>query len=180
MNRLFWGLFFVLLDLKVTLGSAAFGLLPDFFGYFLLMKGMEALEEENRHFAKGRHWAFALVLLNVILYVADLLDLQTMDRVRVWCVGLAGHGAGIYVLYKMIAGIRQMEEDRRWDLHSGKLKAMWLIQTVMGTIAYLLGWVPLVGIISGAASSVTAVCLLAAMYGTGKRFAQEREKEREL
>ena len=179
MNRLFWGLFFVVLDFEATLGSATFGLLPDFIGYFLMMKGMEELAEESECFDAGRHWAFALVLLNAILYMADLLDLEAMQRVWIWCLGLAGYGAGVFALYQTVAGIRQMEARRGWDLQGEKLKVMWLIQTVMGTVCYLLSWVPLVGTFAAVAAAVTAVCLLAAMYGTKKRYGKEIKKERE-
>lgn len=178
MNRLFWGLLFVALDVEVTLGSAVFGLFPDFVGYFLMMKGMETLAEESAHFSGGRHWAFALALLSIITYGADLLNLSAMDRVRMWMLGLAGHGAGVFLQYKLVAGIRQMEDCRDWELQSEKLKAMWLIQAVMSTVWYLLGWVPLVGIFTAVAATVTAVCLLAAMYNVKKRYANAMEKER--
>lgn len=54
MRHLFWGLFFVTLDFDLSLGSVTLGLLPDFVGYYLLMKGMEELAEESGHFEKGR------------------------------------------------------------------------------------------------------------------------------
>ena len=40
MNRLFWGFFFVLIDVKLSVGSAVFDLLPDFLGFWMIMKGM--------------------------------------------------------------------------------------------------------------------------------------------
>lgn len=175
MNRLFWGLFFVALDFNLTLGSATFGLLPDFVGWYLLMKGMEALAEESGHFEKGRHWAFGLMLLNLILYVADLLNLSSGAAVGMWLLGMVGFCVGMYVLYRMIAGIRQMEESHSWDLQSEKLRTMWLIQVVMGAIAYLLNWIPLISVFGALAGSVTAFCLLIAMYGTKKRYAEYTE-----
>lgn len=170
MSRLFWGLFFVVLDFEITLGSAAIGLLPDFVGYFLLMKGMEELAGESRYFDWGRHWAFAMALLHTILYVAGLLDLSSGVTVGFWALGLAGYCVGLFVLYQLVAGIRQMEEHHGWDLQGEKLKAMWMIQAVMGLIGYLLNWVPLVKTFAAAAAAVTAVCMLAAMYGTWKRY----------
>ncbi|MBP3673278.1 MAG: hypothetical protein J6J18_05560 [Oscillospiraceae bacterium] len=170
MSRLFWGLLFVLMDVKITLGSAEVGLLPDFAGYFLLMKGMEELAEESKRFDKVRHGAFVMVLVSAVLYVADLLDLTAMQAVGIWVLGLIAHVAGLAVLYGMVSGIRQMERGSGWDLQGEKLRTMWLIQAVMGTIAYLLGWIPLVGTVAGVAGMVTAVCFLAAMFGTKKRF----------
>ena len=170
MNRLFWGLFFVTLDFDLTLGSATFGLIPDFAGYYLLMKGMEELAEESGQFDRGRHWAFGLMLLHGVLYIADLLDPDPGSAVILWFVSLAGFCAGMYLLRKMFAGIRQMEERRGWDLQSGKLHAMWLVETVMGAMAHLLSWMPLVSVFAAVAAAVTALCLLAAMFGTKKRY----------
>ena len=174
MSRLFWGLVFVGLNFDITLGSAAIGLLPDFVGWFLLMKGMEELAGENRHFDHGRHWAFGLMLLSVILYVADLLKLSSGATVMLWLVGLLYFGVGMYTLYQMIRGIRQMEADRNWDLQGGKLKDLWMIQTVMGAISHLLSWMPLVGTFAAVAAAVTGFCLLAAMNGTWKRYRDAR------
>lgn len=174
MNRLFWGLFFVVLDYEVKIGSMTLGVQPDFIGYWLLMKGMESLTDENEYFAKGRHWAFGLMLLHLVQYGGRLLDLPAAKEVGLWAVGLVGHGLGLYLLRRMIRGIRKMEESHGWDLQSEKLRAMWLIQAVMGTLAYLLNWVPLVKTFAAMAGGVTAICLLAAMYGTKKRY-EERE-----
>lgn len=175
MNRLFWGLLFVALDFELNPGSVTIGLLPDFIGWYLLMKGMEALAEENRYFDRGRHWAFALCLLNVVLYGADLLNPSGMNAFAMWMLGLAGLCVGVYVTGSMIRGIRQMEEDHHRQLHSEKLKIMWMIQAVMGILAHLFSWLPLVGEFTAAAAVVTAVCLLIAMYGTAKCY-EEREK----
>ena len=49
MKLLFWGLLFSLLDWKVTIGSMLVEILPDFIGYFLMMKGLESLQEESAH-----------------------------------------------------------------------------------------------------------------------------------
>lgn len=170
MNRLFWGLIFILLNYKITLGSATVGLLPDFVGYFLLMKGMEELSEESECMNKARHGAFGMALVSVILYVADLLNLSAMQAVGIWALGLAAHAVGLAVLYGMVSGIRQMERNDRRDLQGEKLKTMWLVQAVMGTIAYLLSWVPLVGTVAKAAGMVTAGCFLVAMFGVKKRY----------
>lgn len=177
MNRLFWGLFFVVLDFDLTLGSASIGLLPDFIGYYLLMKGMEELAEESEYFDKGRHWAFAMVLASAIVYVAGFLELSSGTAVGIWALGLVLYCVGLYVLYAMVSGIRQLERNDDRDLQAEKLKTMWLIQAVMGLIGYLLSWVPLVGIFAALAAGVTAICMLAAMYGTKKRY-QETNSEK--
>lgn len=169
MNRLFWGFFFVALDFELTLGTADFELLPDFIGYFLLMKGMEALMAEGQSFNKGRHWAFAMTLYSGSVWIMGLMNLTAMGKVGAWLLGLLGQLMSIFVFRFVVSGVRGMEQEWGWDLQGEKLKAMWLVYGVLGTLCYLLNWIPLVGTICAAAGAVTAVCLLIAMYGTRKR-----------
>lgn len=173
MSRLFWGLLFVALDYDVTVGSLTIGLIPDFLGFWLLMKGMETLADESKCFDRGRHWAFGMVLLSVVLYVKSFLNLSSGSKVGFWVLGLVGFCVGLFVLHQMVAGIRQMERRRGWVLQGEKLKTMWLFYAVMGLIGYLLNWVPLVKTFALLASAVTAVCLLVAMFGTVKRYEKE-------
>ena len=172
MSRLFWGLFFVTLDLDVAVGSLTIGLLPDFFGFWLLMRGMEELADESKFFDRGRHWAFGMVLLSAVLYGKGFLKLSSGAKLGFWGLGLAGFCVGLFVLHRMVSGIRQMEKRRGWDLQGEKLKSMWLFYAVIGLTGYLLNWVPLVKTFAALAAAVTAVCLLAAMYGTGKRYGE--------
>lgn len=170
MSRLFWGLFFVTLDFDVTAGSLTIGLIPDFLGFWLLMKGMEDLADESKCFDRGRHWAFGMVLLGVVLYLKGFLNLSSNGKLGFWVLGLVGFCVGLVVLHQVVAGIRQVEQHRGWDLQGEKLRTMWLFYAVMGLIGYLLNWVPLVKTFAALAAAVTAVCLLVAMFDTKRRY----------
>lgn len=158
MNHLFWGLLFCLLDLDVTVGSAVIGILPDAVGYFLLMKGMTALAEENDHFDKGRHVAFGLCIVSAILYGANLMNPDSMTRVWLWVLGLAEQIAMILLIRKIVAGLGQPEG----------LKAMWMILAVIQPLCHLLSWIPLVGPVCTVASAVTGVLFLATFWKSRK------------
>lgn len=170
MNRLFWGLLFCLLDYELTVGTAVFEILPDFVGFFLLMKGMEELAGENSAFDKGRHWAFGMVIVSVILWIADLMDLSGMDAVGFWALGLAGAIVELVVLRKIVTGVGLLERENQWELGGGNLKSMWTILAVMLPLCHLLDWVPLIGTVCGAARWITGICFLGAFWGTRKRF----------
>ena len=152
MHRLFWGLFFVLLDIEVTVGRAVLEILPDFAGYFLLMKGMEELSVVDGRFDKRRHGAFGLFLLNLVLYGAGLLNLQPMGKVWLWGLEL---GCLLVFLWLLKAIVSKGSEQ---------IKGLYLIVAVMQILHHTLGWVPLVGSICGAASLVTAAVFLLAFW----------------
>lgn len=170
MNLLFWGLLFCLLDFEITLGSAVFGLLPDFVGYFLLMRGMTRLAEESSAFDKGRHWAFGLLLVSAILYGADLMDPDPMAKVMLWVLGLCELIVMLMLVRKIISGVGQLEQDHSWQLGSEKLRGMWLILAVIQPLCHLVSWIPLVGSICSVASGVTGLLFLIAFWGSRKSF----------
>lgn len=170
MNRLFWGLLFCLLDFDVTVGTAVFGLLPDFVGYFLLMKGMTALAGENVYFDRGRHWAFGLAIVSAILYGADLMDPDAMTKVGLWALGLGELIVMLVLVRKMISGIVRMEQNHGWVLDSQRLKAVWLILAVMLPLCHVLNWLPLVGSICTVAGAVTGALFLITFWVSRKRF----------
>lgn len=170
MNRLFWGLLFCLLDWDITVGSAVFEILPDFVGFFLLMKGMEELAGENACFDKGRHWAFGMLIVSGILALMDLMNLSGMEMVGAWALGLAGELIGLVILRKIVLGVQQMEQDNRWELGGESLKGMWLILAVMLMLCGLLDWVPLIGTVCNTARWITGICFLAFFWGSRKRF----------
>lgn len=166
MDRLFWGLFFVLLDYKVTVGTAVIEVLPDFVGFFLMMKGMESLSDRSRYFDRGRHWAFGLSIVSGILFGADLMNPDTMTKVWLWAAGLAVLAVTLVLLRGIGRGIGEMGHSTE------RLSTMWMILAVMMPLCHLVSWVPLVGSISNVASVVTAALFLAACYDTIRKSAE--------
>lgn len=166
MRRLFWGVLLVLLDYRVTVGSAVFEVLPDFLGWFLVLKGMEELAQKSRVFDRMRHWAFGLSVVSAILYGAELFNLETMTRVWLWVMGL-----GILVLTLwMLRCIRRGLEEL---VGSGeRLKAMGLILAVLLPICYLVSWVPVVGSVCEAAAAVVSALYLLTLFGEMKKSAE--------
>ena len=152
MHRLFWGLFFVILDIPVTVGRATFEILPDFVGFFLLMKGMEELSATEARFDKGRHLAFGLFLVGAVCYGAGLLNLEPMTKVVFWALEFACLAAFLWLLKVIAAG------------KSEQVKSLWMIVAVVEVLAALLGWVPLVGSICRTAALVTGIVFLLAYW----------------
>lgn len=167
MYHLFWGIFFVLLDIELKLGTAVFELLPDFLGYFLMMKGMERLADRCGRFDRCRHWAFGMILLSAVLYGADLFDPETMTKVWFWGLGLAELAAMLLLLGQVNRGLSELEDSRRWSRVSFLLP----VAAVMLVLAHLLSWVPIAGKVCQAAALLTGLCYLAALWramGSGK------------
>ncbi len=164
MSRLFWGLFFVLLDYKVRIGTAVIEVLPDFVGFYLLMKGMELLAQESRSFDLGRHWAFAMSLASGVLFLAGLVNPDTMTRIWMWILELAALGITLAVVKMVLSGLGEMGKSG-----SDILNGIWLILAVLLPLCHLLSWLPVVGGICGWASNLASGLFLAAFWRTMRK-----------
>lgn len=166
MNRLFWGLFFVLLDWKITVGTAVIGVLPDFIGFYLMMKGLESLAEQSVRFDRGRHWCFGLAIVSGILFGAELMNPDTMTKVWLWALGFAALIMTLALVRMAVRGIRDTGRDTE------RLETMWLILAALQSICYLLSWVPLVGTVCGGVSAAVGALFLTVLYMTLKKSAE--------
>lgn len=175
MNRLFWGLFLCLLDYDVTVGTAVFGLLPDFIGYFLMMKGMAELAGENRFFDRGRHLAFVMAVVSAVLYIAHLADPDSMASVVLWTVELVVLVVQLILVRMIIFGVAGLEREHELTMRSELLKSMWLILIVIYPLAHIVSWLPLVGDICGMASVVVGALFLAVFWDSRKAFYQSEK-----
>lgn len=170
MNRLFWGLFLCLLDYDIKVGSMVIGLLPDFLGFFLMMKGLQQLAGENRFFGRGQHMAFGLMIPAVILYAADLLDPGVMARVVLYGVQLVVLVVQLVLIRVIITGLLHLERDRNVQLKGSFLKSIWSILIVICPLCALVYWIPMVGDICYFASAVVSLLFLAAFWDSRKAF----------
>lgn len=143
--KLFLGLIFILLDFQITAGTAVIGLLPDFIGYFLVMK---ALEEKDDAW---RHLAFGLALATVVLFAADLVDKPAMAQVGFWCAAFAAEAVMLLLMHHVV------RDEKR-------LRELFPVLAGMRIICYALSWIPLVGTVCTVANAVVSVCFLAAAY----------------
>lgn len=173
MNCLFWGLLLCLLDFDIAVGTAVIGLLPDFLGFFLVMKGLEQLAEENRFFSRGRHYAFGLLILSVILYVADLMNPGSMVKVWLWALELVGLIVLLVLIRMVITGILWLERDNGLKLRGDLLKSMWTILIVICPLCHIVSWLPLVGDICRMASTVVSALFLAVFWDSRKSLYQD-------
>ena len=152
MHRLFWGLFLVLLDIDLTVGRATFDILPDFLGFFLLMKGMEAEASGTGRFQRSRHLAFGLFLLGAVCTGAGLLNLEPMTEVVFWGLESLCLVGFLWILREITAH------------GSEQLKALRLIVGIVQVLGMIFGWLPLVGSICAAAALVIGGVFLLAFW----------------
>lgn len=155
MNHLFWGFFLILIDVKMTVGSAVFDILPDFLGFWLIMKGMESLAEQSVSFDRGRHGAFGLGILGAILFGMELMNPDITGKLWLWGLGLLAEAGALVLLFLTVRSIRA-------DESAARLQGLLTVVAVMQILAHMMGWVPVVGKITMVAAMIGSICFLIA------------------
>ena len=143
--KLFLGFLFILLDFEVSVGTAVIGVLPDFLGYFLVMK---ALEERRDGW---RHVAFGLMLVSLMLFGADLVDKATAAQFWFGVVEFAAEVGMLMLLFRVIRG-------------SERLYVLFPVLACIRILAVMVSWFPLIGTICVIANAIMSVCYLAVAY----------------
>ena len=170
MNELFVGLLLIFLDIDLDMGGNAFDVLPDFVGYLLMTRGLDALHGESRFFQKARPLAMGLMIYSAVLYFVNAMAATVYDQFVSFCLGLLAMAADVLLTSWIVAGVRDVETLRNRDLEGEKLGSMWRYAAVIRCITYFCSWLPLVGQIGAIAALVMHVCFLAAFYHTKKCY----------
>lgn len=170
MGYVFWGMACVLLDIPLELGDRTVGLLPDWLGYWWLAKGFGLLEDRYSGFRRGQVPALVLAVFSAGLYIMDLLALSTRGEALLWGLGLAAAAASVVMARLVSFGVCCLEEGTDKDQKGGKLRNLWVYLAVMRILAWLFGWLPLVGAVCSVASAVMSLCWLAALWDARKRY----------
>lgn len=87
-NRIFWGLLFVVLDIRI---SSVDLVLPDFVGYILIASGLSRLAPHHQWFRTARILAIVLVFVSLTTLVEVAVDAKQAPRLkREWISTLTG------------------------------------------------------------------------------------------
>lgn len=162
MQNIFLGMLFVFLDININLGDATIGLMPDFVGYILMIRGLEEMTLESPLFERARPWAVAMAVYTGVLYAMDFLALSVQLQFLSWALGLAALVISLIISRWILLGIQETEAKRRFDLQAGQLETLWKPLAIVQLVSYVFAWFPLIGGICALAALVMGICYLVA------------------
>ena len=160
MKKLFWGFFFIYIDVHLDIDMVRIGLTPAFVGYLLLLGGISELMEESALFEKVRMPSIIMAVYTGILYVLDLFGiglampyLISILIFAVFCV------LSYYISYHIVEGVMEIETPNSYPLDAARLKTAWVVlavtHAISGAAAYAnLGVIALLGML------VFFICLI--------------------
>ncbi|MBR3705315.1 MAG: hypothetical protein IKM11_07510 [Oscillospiraceae bacterium] len=127
MNKIFWGLIFLLFDFNIK----EISILPAFVGYLLICFGMKeynAQYEAVAAYTKARPWVIAAAVWSAIFWLPLL---------RPGYLSVIGTALLLAVTYFIVHGVEQMEPLHERDLGSARLRKAWYITLVCLVVSYL-------------------------------------------
>lgn len=168
MRNIFIGYLFIFLDFNFNFNAHTLALIPDFIGFYFMVKGLKELASQSQRFTKVQPLAVGMGVYTAVLFIMDLLGMG-MGTLS-WVLGLVSLAISLYISYTIILGIQDIETTRDADLYSQKLKSTWMGMVITHVASYLFVWVPALALISVIAAFVLAIVYLFAFRNTKNAY----------
>lgn len=142
MNKIFIGLFFVFIDVNVSLGSSAISLIPDFIGYLLIYSGLKQMQKESYWFGRTKSLTIVLFIYSAFGFFSDLTGLiptVVSGRAAVILLGYLSTVAGLYIAWSIIKGIKDMEQEKEHNFFGRRSMASWKMIALFQLISPIFG-----------------------------------------
>lgn len=170
MNFIFWGFFFVILDFNINIGNSSIGLLPDFIGFYLIYKGAGELRELSPNFQKVTIWANCMVYISAAFYLISAIGVP--DRSALSIAGIFPALISIYIQYRTVRGILDLEETQSVGLNGRTLFLLWKVSAIFSLLPYLTFFVPTAALVFLLLSCAINIGFLFQLYQTKKLYEQ--------
>ena len=185
MRKMFWGLLLMVAYLRVSLGGGTVNLLPDFAGTLLFLSGIRELNGESPSLDTARTMLIASTVVFAIGWVRGLVGLYIpgVDAILYWTMLILK----VYIPYRCIVGVRELEQVRETDLHSDSLMKCWklycvampvsLLSSVLSQVTPALAYVSLLTLLMALGAYIA---YLIYFYKAGTAYAQSMPPAMEI
>lgn len=169
MRAIFVGFLFIFFNLNINAGDSVIGLIPNFVGYILLVRGIKELENENERFIKLNVPVKCMLVYTILTYIFDLFALDI--GVLAFILGIISVAVSLYITWNIVVAIEEMEVSQHRNLNGEKLYYYWKISAITSIVAYVLAAIlPTFGIAILLASFVLYVIFLVQFNKTKKLY----------
>lgn len=171
MGKLFWGFFFIYINLTFTVNGHVLNFLPPFVGYLLLLRGMGELDGESGHFRAARPLALVMTVYTALFWLGNLLGVTESGGWLRTALALLALAASLYVSWSVIQGVRDLEDRQGRDLNGAAMGRAWRVLAVTQAVSCgsaLLQWGALA--LAALLAGLVGIVLLLAAFWRGKKL----------
>lgn len=171
MNNIFVGMIWIFIDFNFDVGASRIGLIPDFIGYILMIKGLSELEGFSDQFVKIAPYVKGMLVYSGICYAMDLLGVSSrVGQIISYILALISTIISFYISYVIIKGVEDIEVSTAQDLNSAQLKSVWKLYAVISIIIYVVFIIPALNVVCILAGFIIAIYYLYVFNKTKKLF----------
>lgn len=156
MNKIFWGLLFLMFDINI--GSVS--IIPDFIGYILIYLGMKEMGAEQT-FSKAKPWMIAAVVVAILFWIP------------LWGEGMSVIAALVgTVLHLSVTNyiVQGVDERANGYPDTAGLHKAWTVMAVCQVLSLLLIWLGWLAVIAAVISFVAAIVFVVIYHGCKKQL----------
>lgn len=170
MKNILIGLILIFLDFNFTFGNLQIDIIPDFVGYIVIVNGLVEMAEESPQFMEVKPYARGMAFYSGLLFCIDLFGISKSFGALSYVLGIVSVIISLYIVYKIVMGVIDMEEKYSVNLYGNSLKSKWTALVVFDSLSYLaLLFSPLV-IIALIAGVIILISLLVTFNNSQKVY----------
>lgn len=172
MTKILFGLILLSLELTITIQNTFIvGLLPDFLGYLLLVFGMrEVSYGQTDYYANNRKFTFWIGVFSLMVYVMNLIGISSTGSYEALLMQMLVVILEPICLYRLVKGIKTMEQDFELPLNAKALFVLWLLMTILSVLTFGLSMFPELFSILNIALTVVSLAFVGVFYKTKRVY----------
>lgn len=127
----------IFLNFNLFIGNSKIGLIPDFIGYIIMIKGLTEMSGENPFFLKVKPFAAVMAVYAGILYFLDILGISVSLGILSYILAVISTIISLYISYNIVLGVKKLEEKYNAFLNYHNLKSAWTLLAIFNLLAYI-------------------------------------------
>ncbi len=170
MDKIFIGFILIFLDFNFTIGNVRIDILPDFVGYIVMIYGLIEMTSKSPRFMETKPYAIGMAVYTGILFFIDIFFSSTSLGVLTYIFAFASTCIYIFISYKIVMGVIDMEEKYNVNLNGNSLKSRWTAFAVFNILSFVSLLIPPFLTIFLIVGIIIFICFLFAFYNSKKLY----------
>jgi len=162
MKKFAIGFLLIFLNFNLNFNQFSINVLPDFVGYYLLLKGSDEMKRESSRFENASPFAIGMIIYTAVLWLGALLNVG--GGVLGMVLSIIAQVVHFYIAWVLVQALREMEQNHGADLYGSVLLSRWKIMLGINVAIQLLRVLASVGTIRIVMTIATVLVLAALIW----------------
>lgn len=170
MDNIFIGFILIFLDFNITFANVRIDIIPDFVGYIVMIFGLVEMANKSSRFMEAKPYAIGMTVYTAILFFIDIFHSSPSSGVLTYIIAFMSTCVSIFISYKIVMGVIDIEEKYNVNLNGNTLKSRWMASTVIIIVSFVSLLIPPFSIIFLIVSFIIFIYFLFAFNNSKKLY----------